>query len=466
MSSCVKTNKDMLKNKDIIYKPGLRKLCRNFIFYRLIIPMGDFFMKTYIARYYFLIKKMQAWSKEEIINWQNIQISKLAYHAYNNTIYYKNLFDKHHIKPENINSISDLEKIPVLTKQMIKENIQDIKPHNLTSIPHKIAYTGGSTGMPLTYLLDNHSWSFSTANTVLNRERFGWYFGDKHIVLGSSSLYVSSKHSFKHKIYYMLKRKIGLNGMNMSEEVCHNYIEIIREENIKYIYGYASSIYVLASYILSKNISLKLNGCFSTSEKLTHNYKIKIQQAFQCNVLDEYGANDGGITAFDHGNGIFRVGYNSVFTKPTSKNCFSAKLTDLTNFAFPLINYELGDQFCVDSNSDAFNYNGQVFSQLQGRSSDIITLENGNVITGPGFTVLFSNIPVDYYCIEKNGKNTINCYIKKLPEYNLENEIIIRSSILKHIGHNAKLNIIYSDTIYYSKNGKRIYFKTNHTENL
>jgi phenylacetate-CoA ligase len=123
----------------------------------------------------------------------------------------------------------------------------------------------------------------------------------------------------------------------------------------------------------------------------------------------------------------------------------------------PFINYELGDDVIMNKSVNPSHYNGQVISKVLGRSSDIIELENGNIITGPGFTILFKDLPVDYYRIEKTGPNYISCYIKKLKSYNNEHESIIISNFEKHIG-SANFSLIYTKKILLSNSGKRKYF--------
>ena len=63
-------------------------------------------------------------------------------------------------------------------------------------------------------------------------------------------------------------------------------------------------------------------------------------------------------------------------------------------------------------------HNGQAINKVFGRTSDVIRLENGRVLTGPGFTILFKDMPVEAYSIEKNGENSIKCYIKRQTDYN------------------------------------------------
>jgi phenylacetate-CoA ligase len=425
------------------------------------MPLADRVMHTEIIKYYKLIKKMQAWSKDEISKWQNVKIQKLIHYAYNNTIYYKNLFDENNINPNNIKTKENLKNIPLLTKQNVIDNYNRLIAKNIHLIPHIKSSTGGSTGDPMKFLLDKESWSFSNANNIVYWEKIGYNYGDKYIALGSTSLFVNKPKSLKHLIYYKLKNKIGLNGINMSDEVCKNYITLINKKRIKYIYGYASAIYLLAKYVLKKNCSINISACFPTSEILTDLYRNTIEKAFNCKIINCYGAHDGGITAFESQKGFFEVGYNSIITmkEKDRNNTGSALLTDLLNFAMPLINYQLGDELQIDdSKNQTYSYNGQIINHVFGRTSDVIRLENGRILTGPGFTILFKDLPVESYSIEKNDYNSLLCNIKKQPNYKKEDEDLIISTLKKQAGNNSKIQIKYVDNFKLISSGKRRYF--------
>lgn len=426
------------------------------------MPIAEYFMKTKISYYYTEIKRLRNLSKEDLTKWQIIKLKELLWHAYLHTKYYKEVFANAEITPEDINSISDLNKLPILTKSDIRNNFENLIPDNINEIPFIRASTGGSTGNPMVFLLDKKSWSFSNANYALNWELAGYVYGDKYIALGSTSLLINKKPSFKHFIYYLIKNKVSLNGINMSDRICQSYLELIIRENISFIYGYASSIYVLACYALKENIEVNIKGCFPTSEVLTDIYRETILKAFKCKIINSYGANDGGVTAFEHEVGFFEVSYNTIINKcKTNSNneIVSASITDLLNYAMPLINYQLGDEYKIDDVvNEACVFNGQIINSIIGRTSDIIHMENGKVLTGPGFTILFKDLPVEYYCIEKKGVNKINVAIKKLDGYNEQHEKIIMSSLNKQLGIDTQVSINYTDEIKLSPNGKRIYF--------
>jgi len=434
---------------------------RDYLIKYLIIPLADKIMHTSIKKSYNQIFSMQKWNSSEINEWQNYRLRELIDYAYKNTEYYKKLLDSIGLIPSDIKTADDLKYIPVLTKSVLRDNFSKFISKELNFIPHIKSHTGGSTGNPSSYYQSNESWSFVSANTWYNWGKMGYRYSDPYLALGSSSLYVEHKSSIKHIIYYKLKGKIAVNGINMSDDTCNSYINLIKKKHIHFLYGYASSLYLLAKFVIKNNIYLEIKCCFPTSEVLTDKYRNTIQEAFHCDIMDCYGANDGGVSAFSYMPGFYEVGYNCIVRLKDlgEDNSGDALLTDLFNTATPLINYQVGDKIIIDNElNKSYKYNGQIINKILGRTSDIITLGNGRVLTGPGFTILFKDIPVEYYCIEKINDYELICWLIKLDDYNSYYDDLIMNTLRKQAGPNIKINIKETTTPFISQSGKRKYF--------
>ena len=433
----------------------MRKIYACFLEF-IVFPLADKVMKTKLMYYYHKIKQMEKWSAVEIENWQFENLKKLIAYAYENTVYYKELFDRIQIKPEDIRTTSDLSKIPFLTRELILENFDKLVSKKVKTIPHIQVMTGGTTGTPMTYLLDKISWSFSNADYIVNWEKAGFKFGDKHVALGGSSIFGGHGSSLKHIIYYGLKGKIKLDGMNLSDEVLKSYVDLIKKKRIKYIYGYASSIYLLAKYVATHKISLKINACFPTSEILTDNYREAILEAFNCKIVNCYGAHDGGITAFEHKRDTFEVGYNVFIRVQTNKTKGPILLTNLLNYAMPMINYQLGDEVKIKESTSG--YNGQVIEKVYGRIPDIIRLDNGRILTGFGFFSRVFSLPVKAWSLEKKKKNTLLCKVIKQHGYDESDEETLITKLKEYAGEDVTIEVKYFDKFKLTPSGKRNYY--------
>jgi phenylacetate-CoA ligase len=424
----------------------------------IIFPFADLVSRTKIIYFYDLINEMQKWSRTDIYQWQFDHLKKLLTYAYAKSEFYKHIFDEKKILPADFKSIDDIKHLPVITKEIIKSNWNKIALGDNSGKRYKFAATGGSTGSPLKYLLDIDTWSYISANRLFYWEKSGYHLGDKHISLGSSSLFPVSKRSLKHELFYFLKGKIPLNGVNMSDEVITYYFDFIKQKNIKFINGYASSIFLLADFS-QRNPAYKLllNTCIPTSEILTDHYRKTIHKAFNCKILDAYGAADGGLSAYNL-NGYFEVGYNSlIYVNNNSELIKPIYVTDLFNYAFPIINYEVGDEVEIN-NETTYAYNGQIIKKVMGRISEIIRLSNGRVLTGPGFTILFKDLDIKAYRITKLNDLAIKCEIIPGQNYDKNQEDMILGTLKKHAGVDCSIQILQRDLFEQNISGKRNYF--------
>jgi phenylacetate-CoA ligase len=412
----------------------------------------DFYLKNKTHNFYHQIKKMNRWDDAAVSNWQNGKIQELITHFYNNTAYYKNLLDTINIDPKDIKTKEDLKKIPIITKRIIHENYEDLIPKNLRTIPHKNAATGGSSGDPLKYLLDLDSWSFTTAAKIYAWQTTGYLYGDRFATLGSTSLF-PEKSSLKHTFYHMFKNSIRLNAVNLSEEVLESYIKILVDKKVKYIYGYAAALFLLARHINKNNIRLlDMEGCFPTSEVLTDEYRSEMKKSFGF-VMDGYGARDGGINAYEINEGVYNVGYNSYVEILGDNKQGPIIVTDLLNKAFPFIRYELGDEVTMGNQFESV-YNGQIIKNIIGRTPDIIRLDNGHTLTGAGFTVMFSRFNVKEYRISKQNNLSILVEIISNDLFKKEEENLIISTMKRHAGEDCNIVLKHVKVFERKSNGK------------
>ena len=95
--------------------------------------------------------KNQGKSAEEIKRIQNAKLKRLIKHAYEKVPYYRQLFDSIKLKPEEIQSIDDLGKIPLTSKEtMTKLPLQHIIAKGININRCRISKTSGTTSTPFT----------------------------------------------------------------------------------------------------------------------------------------------------------------------------------------------------------------------------------------------------------------------------------------------------------------------------
>ncbi len=91
-------------------------------------------------------KEIETMSFEDMRKLQNERLTAQVKHVYENVKYYRDLMDEKGVKPEDIQSVDDLRKLPFLTKS----DLRDAYPYGLLAKPLsdcvRIQSTSGTTG--------------------------------------------------------------------------------------------------------------------------------------------------------------------------------------------------------------------------------------------------------------------------------------------------------------------------------
>jgi phenylacetate-CoA ligase len=425
----------------------------------VILPIAEKLMGLRSMHWYNQIREMNTWTKQQIIDWQNQQLRAFVRHAYEHTVYYKEVFDQLNLTPDDIQCAEDLKKLPVLTKDIVRARFDDLVPNNINQYRHRKEKTGGTSGDPMIYLCSEDTWGFVTAMKMHSWRTTSYRYGDKFAALGSASLF-KKKASLPRRIYDWIRQEYPLNSMNLSNELCQEYIDKMRREGINYIYGYASAIYLLAKYAHDNKVDVSfIKGAYRTSENLTPTYRAMIERTFGCRVMDCYGCRDAGVACYEVKPGEYHLGYASILEVEgaNEEGIGVAVSTNVLNYAFPLLRYDYGDM--VQLKEQPYEYNGQVISQILGRKSDVLQLDNGHVLTSPGFTILMNKFDVVAYDIQKISGSAIKMLVQPVEgKWNTEQEKLLTNEMKRFVGEGCEFTLEYVDHFEPLKNGKRRYF--------
>jgi len=415
-----------------------------------------------IIRYYNEFNKNQWKSFEWLKNQQEIQLKNLINFVYRNVPYYSKLFNRIDITPSDINTIEDLERIPILTKQIIKENWQDFIPRNINQIKYINGSTGGSTGVPLKYRMSNEDYERGVALLYQGFGYGGYKLGDKIAVIAGSSLVPTTKSETKRKIQDFFLNVRHYSSFEMSEENLLKYFYDVNKWKPDFLRGYASSLYFFAKFIKDKNLKLKFQpkAIFTTAEKLFDKQKILIEEIFKAKVFDNYGLNDGGISAFEckEHNGMHIDMERSIMkvVDDEGKQVINQEgkilATSLYNCSLPFIRYDTGDLGIISDSECSCGRKTPLLKGISGRVTDFLKL-NDIVIGSPVLTVLMGKFDIEQYQIIQNSPCSIVCKIVKGKTYRKGDEEFIKKSFYIHVGE-INIKFDYVDSILPTKASK------------
>src|SRR5215216_2655192 len=117
-------------------------------------------------------------SKAEVESNQLKRLSRLLAHAEKHVPYYRELFRSLNITSGDIRSLKDLEQLPILTKDIVRERWRDLVREDVPLEKLSRHHSGGSTGVPLTFYRERMYMDASEAGTYRNFTQCGWRPGE------------------------------------------------------------------------------------------------------------------------------------------------------------------------------------------------------------------------------------------------------------------------------------------------
>lgn len=356
---------------------------------------------------------------------QEMQLRHLINFAYENVPYYHNLFRDLNLLPIDIKTVEDLEKLPILTKNVINEHWEELKPANLSSIKYYNQATGGSTGTPMKYRLSKLDRFLGGAMLYRGWGYGGYELGDKMVFLAGSSIGGGSKSSINKKAHELSRNIRKYSSFDMGEVEMQKYASSMRSFKPHFVRGYPSSIYFFANWVEENQITLpEIRAIYTTSEKLHPYMRIRIGNIFHCEVFDGYGLNDGGVSAYEcpEHTGLHIDTERSIMeivdsdTRQIDSGPGTIIATSLFNYAMPFIRYDTGDECELDEGSCSCGRHHKLIKELIGRSVDMLLTPEGKTIHGWFFLYIFwehGEKIKEYQVVQKTKQKII---IKIVPE--------------------------------------------------
>ena len=349
----------------------------------LTIKLLDTAKSTNINGWLKKYEKFKSLRRDQVANYQLSRLKKLLLYVNTYNPYYSNLFNQVKVDVETINSINDLKQLPTLNRDIIRDNFKDLLSINYSKNRLSMGSSSGTTGIPLNYFFDKHALSAGVAAGYALWGMSGWELGQRniHIWGNQASIERWKSPSSKAKNFLISQKNIAATLLNNPNNFSSIATSVIKFRPIS-IEGYSSSIYELAKYFKENNLNVpSLKMVLTTAENLEEYQKDLIEEVF-APTGDLYGSGEVlGIATRPINDDKYYILDPHVIVETIDSGNPGMKeilLTDLDNYAMPLIRYRIGDMIDeLHEPEPNAKYPFTWFTKLHGRSSDIITLPNG-----------------------------------------------------------------------------------------
>lgn len=421
-----------------------------------------------------LLKKETFFTKEDINQLQFKKLREIIEYAYKNVPYYRDLFDKIGFHPENFKSIQDIKKIPYLTKNIVREKQDQLISETFNKKHIKIAETGGTTGMPISFYLDKRRSSLIEMAYLEDIwSRVGFKRFDKCIVLREDHVpkIIPVKKYWKMNF---ASHWLTMSSFHLNADTFLLYYKKIISFQPRFILAFPSNAYLLARFIKEHNLPgiNSLKGIICSSENLFSWQKDYIQEVFKVNILSYYGHSEKCVIAAECSNEKLyefypQYGFVELVNEKDewcTEEDESGEIvaTGFNNPASPFIRYRTNDMGIYTKNRCKKHPHWFAIKRIEGRKQDFIIDQDGTPKSAIHIDRPFWNIRNEIYAYQyiQNvpGKVTLNIHTKeKIKDGQIEE---IRKIFLDTY-FKFEIEIQQVDDIPRTKNGKFRYLIQN-----
>lgn len=408
----------------------------------------------------------QWWAPEKLEQLRLERLRSLLSKAGKHVPCYRDCFARLGFDPQAITSLADLQRLPLLTKAVIRAEGERMKSEVAQGLAR--FNTGGSSGEPLIFFIGNERVSHDVAAKWRATRWWGVDIGDPEIVVWGSPIELGTQDRIRG-IRDKLMRTELMPAFRMSENNLDRFVARICERRPKMLFGYPSAISHIAGHAKKRGIALDTLGVkvvFCTSERLYDHQRAAIAEAFGCPVANGYGGRDAGFIAHECPAGGMHITAEDIIVEiiDDEGNVQPAGVsgeivvTHLATSDFPFIRYRTGDIGTLGNEPCPCGRGLPLLKEIQGRSTDFVVAADGTVMHGLALIYILRDLPaVGAFKIIQESLDLTRVQVVAAPGYGIADEKTIREGLQARLGAKVDIRIETLAEIPPEKSGKHRY---------
>ncbi len=390
-----------------------------------------------------------------------------------NSLESRNLREKHlqNILEHSVNTVSKyksykkfktLNEFPIIDKKEIRQDYKNFISNKQSINKYQKVATSGSTGTPFNVYIDAIKKARNTADTIYFAKAGGFNLGNKLYYLKLWSKEIAEKS--------LINRFRNIKVLHISKLTDHDIsvlINDLKNENspISFL-AYASGLRQICKYldrVEAKPILNKVASIIAMSETLSIETKTSLRKYFGVDTVSRYSNVENGILSqqmLSKGNN-FHINWASYYvelldlesdTPAQQGELGRVVITDLFNYAMPMIRYDTGDVAIMDNKNDFFN-GAPSFSKVYGRKMDLIYNTNGAPLSPYVAYEMEHFQELKQFQLIQEGKKQFRVILNIDGTFNQETNLI--ENLKSELGEDASIIIDYVNEIPVLNSGKR-----------
>lgn len=397
-------------------------------------------------------------SADDLLRLQQAKLRRLVAHAYAQVPYYRRLFNDAGVKPEQIQTLDDLRRIPITRKETYRETPRnDRLAENVLKVRLLSRRTSGSTGIPLEVHLTEEEYAVHALLTLRSELEVGVHL--RHHITIVDSLYPDLRPRWFERLGILRKSYVDL-WATLPDQIAQ--LRLLRPD---VLISYATHLRLLAEYARTNGITdLRFDTVFTTSEPAPEEARALIRETFRTKVHTRYDAwetfligwecerHEGWHIEADHlileflRDGKPTIGPGEVV------------VTNLDLYAMPIVRYALDDIATLNQEPCPCGRSFPRIQALHGRAPDIIRLPGGRTLDMLVANTVFKQMDgVMQYRLVQEAPDAFRLEIVPAPDFSLSLVAAIGDRFREHCGRNLSLRVEMVCDIPQGPSGKRRY---------
>lgn len=441
----------------------------------LLFPLQERFKGHDTVRVRRWLEETQWWPREKLEALQLARLRALLSHAYRHVPYYRERLDAAGMAQGAIENVADLRKLPLLTKPLIRGNSERLKSVEARGLAR--FNTGGSSGEPLVFWIGRERVSHDVAAKWRATRWWDVDIGDPEIVVWGSPIELKAQDRLR-AVRDRLFRTHLLAAFEMSGPRLDEYVDMLRSVRPRMVFGYPSSIGVIAEHACRRGKRLDDLGVkvvFVTSERLYDHQRAVIERAFACPVANGYGGRDAGFIAHQCPAGGMHITAEDIVVEIVDEQGAplpvgqegEVVITHLATRDFPFIRYRTGDVAVMDEHACACGRGLPLLKAIQGRTTDFVTAADGTLMHGLSLIYVIRDIPgVENFRIVQESLQETSVQLVINGQFSPEDGQAIERGLKQRLGPDVKVKLEQVDEIQRESSGKYRYIMSRVTAGL
>lgn len=387
--------------------------------------------------------------KRELRQLQTQKLKAVVKHAYQNVPYYHESFKKIGFRPDDLKSLNDLGKIPVLLRSDLRLKNDDLVSRDAKRSRLMIRRTSGTTSTPVRVYRTNMDVAWSLAAELRGFSWAGFEMGSKLVYLRLFNPHGDQLAGLKSRFRRFVVRWRLLGGYDLSTKTMSSFCARNRNFKPDYVMGGAGPVNIFASFLQGNpQFSICLKGVFTYAETLLPHYRRTIEEVFKCRVYDWYGSTEIDSIAHQCGhhqghhvtdeNVVVEIEKDGEVASPGEEG--RVLLTNLNGFGMPLIRYDIGDLGRTLDDECSCGRELSLFSPV-GRNYEYFVHSDGTFTFFRDLRTVFEDLPIEDFQIVQESPDEITIRIVKKEGFTDNHIDFIRKNSTFTMSQTAKVKV-------------------------